>query len=266
MISLGKVLPQYFWFGSCSSSMMLHCPTGPSVPSLLNLSRVSQETLPELELSSSRTPHFSENTTASYTQLQTGNENQAFVQTTLVPSLLGSGENEHGIAGAYKLILYFSSRVIYIYLACIWRWRAGSWAVLPGMQHRSHGTLPPASSFPLSFLHTFPVQNADRKPLFYQHFSTRRIFFLELLPALLSWKRVWKESSWKDDSRASHLLSDINKYLLFGIKTAFTPQSAVLQHHLYTTFILHFYWELFISNKSCCDAWETFAFNTRVVF
>lgn len=132
-------------------------------------------------------------------------------------------------------------------------------------QHCSHATLLLAASLTLSFLNTFLMLKADEKLLFTSTFllgeySARSCF----LPC--SCKHAWKESSCKDDLRASHLSSDINKYLLFGIKTSFTPQSAVLQHYLYTTFILHFYWESFISNKAFCDAWETLVFNACVVF
>lgn len=42
---------------------MLHWPTGPSILSLINLSCISQERLPELGLSSSRTPYSPENFT-----------------------------------------------------------------------------------------------------------------------------------------------------------------------------------------------------------
>lgn len=74
--------------------MMPHCSTDASVLPFINLSWISQERLPELELSHSRTPHSSENITASHTQLQPHNENQGSVLTALVPSSLGLQVNQ----------------------------------------------------------------------------------------------------------------------------------------------------------------------------
>ena len=113
------------------------------------------------------------------------------------------------IAGACKLFLHLLSKAVYIF----------DWFVFEGegLVHKLLFGSSPTSSLTVLSLHTFPMWKAGSNPLFYQHFSAQRVFCWELLPALFSCKRVGKESSWQDDSRAPRLSSDINKYLLFGI-------------------------------------------------
>lgn len=60
--------------------------------------------------------------------------------------------------------------------------------------------------------------------------------------------------------------TDTNKSLLFGMKTSFPPQSSISQRYLYTTFILPFCWELFLSSASRRDAPETFVRNLVLPF
>lgn len=101
-------------------------------------------------------------------------------------------------------------------------------------------------------------------------FSTRfyLIFFPTenvLLPALPRWA-AGMFGRHHQDPRASSLWSDINQYLFFGIKTSSTPPGATLQHCLYTAFILHFCWGLFISSKSCGDARGTFVWSRGLSF
>lgn len=116
----------------------------------------------------------------------------------------------------------------------------------------------------LLLLDTFPIYKPWKSSFLPEFFLSENILLgAAPCPAQIS---AWKASPREDDSRASSLWSDVNKYLLFGIKTSFTPQSAILQHCLYTTFILHFCWELLISNKSCRDAGETFVFNRVLAF
>lgn len=137
-----------------------------------------------------------------------------------------------------------------------------------GVRQRSSPARSSAASHPPTSCSShliFPPHVPDAKSRWETSFLLG-VFCSELLPALPSCKRSWKELSREDDSRASRLSPDINKYLLLGINSSFAPQSAVFQPYLYTTFILHCYWELFISRKSCRDAWETFVFNTHVGF
>lgn len=75
--------------------------------------------MPELELHSSTTPHSSKNVTASYTQLQPHDEHQAFVQPTLVPSFLGSGENDHGISLVQVNFAFLVRIVLYLTGLCL---------------------------------------------------------------------------------------------------------------------------------------------------
>lgn len=143
----------------------------------------------------------------------------------------------------------------------MWRQRAAPGA---GVRQRSSPARSSAASHPPACCSShliFPPHVPDAKSRWETSFLLG-VFCSELLPALPSCKELSRE----DDSRASRLSPDINKYLLSGINSSFAPQSAVFQPYLYTTFILHCYWELFISRKSCRDAWETFVFNTHVGF
>lgn len=126
---------------------------------------------------------------------------------------------------------------------------------------RNHAALLPASSSPL----TFPQHILYTKSWQQTHFLLRE-HSPRVAIALLSCKHLWKKLWCKDGLKASRLSSDINKYLFLRITPLQGVEEAALQHYLNTTVILHFYWELFISNKSCCYVWEIFVFNTCAVF
>lgn len=186
MISLCKARTRCFSF----SSMMLHWSTGASVLSLIDLSCISPEAARAWVVQQQNSPLIRRHSCRLHATSATQWKSR-LCPDNFGPTFLGfRRKRAWHIAGAYKLILHFISRLVYIKPVCIWRWRANSRAAV-WEQFWAHSTaatppsclLPPLTS---SFLGKFLMLKAEEKPLSYEHFSAWRIFCSELLSALLS--------------------------------------------------------------------------------